>query len=146
MLNFLPRFKPRGRPHLLSFSLRRRMTSIDRQRGLEALRAGYAGSKLSDGAHPLRRECDERASDCQKEGIGSPASLQPLHEPGASIGTLCKRIQAVNKFLEPLRPSDRGSLNHPVIDLIRVGLGGLSENDLVDHVFFGTRFQTPSVA
>ena len=65
---------------------------------------------------------------------------------GAPIGKLFKRIQAVNEFLEPLRPSDRGPLNDPIIDLVCVGLGRLSENDLVGHVFLGTLFQTASVA
>lgn len=33
---------------------------------------------------------------------------------GAPIGKLFKRRQAVNEFLEPLRPSDRGPLNDPI--------------------------------
>lgn len=65
---------------------------------------------------------------------------------GTSMRKPFERIQAVNEFLEPLRPSDRGPLGHPIVDLVCVGLGRLSENDLVSHVFFGTLFQTASVA
>jgi hypothetical protein len=39
-----------------------------------------------------------------------------------------------------------GALNHPIVDLIRVSLGRLSENDLVSHAFFGTHVQTALMA
>ena len=57
-----------------------------------------------------------------------------------------ERIQAVNEFFKPLRPSSRSPLNDPIVDLVCVGFGGLSENDLVSHVFFGILFQTASMA
>ena len=82
---------------------------------------------------------EEKASDV------APRFLRFTSE-GTPIRKLLERIQAINEFLEPLRPSDRGSLDYPIIDLVCVGLGRLSENDLVGHVFPETLFQTASAA
>ena len=82
----------------------------------------------------------------KEEASDLPLRFSRFTSQGAPIGKLLKRIQAVNQFLEPLRPSDRGSLNDPIVDPVCVGLGRLTENDLVSHVFFGTLFQTASVA
>jgi hypothetical protein len=64
---------------------------------------------------------------------------------GTPVGKLFKRIKAINEFLEPLGPPDRGSLDNPIVDLVCIGPGRLSENDFVSHVFPGTLFQTASM-
>ena len=88
------------------------------------------------GVFPIAKE---KASDLA-------ARFSGFTSEGAPIGKLFETIEAVNEFLEPLRPSDRRSPDHPIVDLIRIGLGRLTENDMVGHVLVGTPFQTASVA
>ena len=75
-----------------------------------------------------------------------PSCFSRFTSQKAAIGKLFQRTQAIEEFFEPLRSSDWGSIYDPILDLVGIVLRRFSENDLVGHVFFETRFQTVSEA
>src|SRR5579864_7986117 len=75
-----------------------------------------------------------------------PLRFSRLASEWTPVRKLFKSIKAFNEFLEPFRPPDRGSPDNPIVDLVCVGSGRLSENGFVSHPFSGTLFQTASMA
>ena len=114
--------------------------------GLEAPHAEYAGRQQSAVSRPLRRESDRRACVFRREDIGFPGLLPLLHEQRDNGAEVPPGSTKIDELREPLRPSDWRALKYPIIDLIRLGLRRISEDDLVGHVSRGTLFQTASGA
>lgn len=61
---------------------------------------------------------------------------------GTPVRKFFQRVQAVDELFEPLRPTDRSTLGDPIVDLVSIGLGSVSENDLIGHVSCGTLSRT----
>ncbi|SRR5258708_24615302 len=75
-----------------------------------------------------------------------PACFLCFTSNGTTVRKFLQGVQTIDELREPLRPSDWRALKYPIIDLVRLGLRRISEDDLVGHVSRGTLFQTASGA
>ena len=70
--------------------------------------------------------------------IGGCGSRGAIFAPPAPAGTgwgydMIERIETLQQFLEPFRTLQRRSFSNPLIEVLGVGLRGISENDAVLH-------------